>query len=69
MTMFDLLGVEIKVGDRVVYGKSSRYNPIGVGVVQEITDRDIVVLGDGNTRPGKIPFFNAKSRMVVINNS
>ena len=61
----DLRGVEIELGDRVAYGKSCRYDPIHIGTVKEITDKEIHILGDGNTKVGKLPLFHTK-RIIVL---
>lgn len=52
--MKDYFNKEIQVGDLVVYGKSSRYNPLNVGVVQEVDENSMKVLGHGNTKAGEI---------------
>ena len=63
--IYDMLGKEISVGDSVVYGKSDRDNPINVGVVKNITEEEIHILGRGNVKVGKLPRFHAK-RVVVL---
>lgn len=52
--MKDYFNKEIQVGDLVVYGKSSRYNPLNIGVVQEVSEDSMKVLGHGNTKAGEI---------------
>lgn len=67
--MKDYFGREIKVGDLVVYGKSSRYNPLNVGVVQEVGEDSMKVLGHGNTKAGEISCYsrdNGVNKRVVI---
>lgn len=68
--MKDLRGVEIQIGDRVVYGKSDRYNPIKIGTVMDLKEKSITVLGDGNQKTGKIPHYpnlsDINDRIVVL---
>ena len=68
--MKDYFGREINVGDTVVYGKSSRYNPLAVGVVQEVFTDSMKVLGHGNTKAGEItcPWMDSgvNKRVVVL---
>ena len=65
--MTDLLGKMIKVGDAVVYGKSSRHDPINVGIVVSIDDDGTInIKGKGNHKLS--PICN-KSRIVVLPDS
>lgn len=52
--MKDYFGREIQVGDLVAYGKSDRWKPLNVGVVQEVSKDSMKVLGHGNTKVGEI---------------
>ena len=61
----DLRGIEIKVGDRIVYGKSNRDNPIKLGKVISINEDFIEVLGDGNKKTGNIKnYWN--NRILIL---
>lgn len=60
----DRLGNVINLDDRIVYGVSNRYDPIHTGVVIDITENGVVVLGDGNTKTGLIRL--PSTRIVVI---
>ncbi|QDP66527.1 MAG: hypothetical protein Tp1111DCM1126091_33 [Prokaryotic dsDNA virus sp.] len=68
--MKDYFKREISVGDFIVYGKSSRHKPLNVGVVQEVTEDTLTVLGDGNSKPGEIRCHhhvdNGVNKRVVI---
>ena len=67
--MKDYFGKEIQVGDLVVYGKSSRHNPLNVGVVQEVSEDSMKVLGNGNTKAGEIscyPSDNGVNKRVIV---
>ena len=68
--MKDLRGVDIKKGDRIVYGKSDRHNPIKIGKVEEVQEKALIVLGDGNVKTGKIPHYphvsDTNERIVVL---
>lgn len=61
--MKDMRGIEIKVGDRVVYGKSNRNNPINMGVIKRIEGKSLYILGDGSTREGNVGY---SSRILVL---
>ena len=61
----DIRGVEIKVGDRIVYGKSSRYKPVGIGTITRIEDDKLFVLGDGNKKEGEIGYY-CDTRVLVL---
>lgn len=52
--MKDYFGRDIQVGDLVVYGKSSREKPIGVGRVQSVEQHTMVVMGLNSSKPGEI---------------
>ena len=58
----DMNGSEIKVGDKIVYGKSSREHPIKKGVVINSNGKNIEVLGDGNKKTG----FISHERILVL---
>lgn len=60
----DIRGVIIIEGDRVIYGKSCRYNPIKMGTVQKVDGKQLTVLGDGNSKPGVIN--NSDSSRVLV---
>lgn len=60
----DMMDNKICVGDDVVYGKSSRYQPIKLGVVKEIVDAGVIVLGEGNSKTGLIQ--NPEQRMISL---
>lgn len=64
--LLDLLGRSVRKGDKVVYGKSDRHNPLAIGKVLEITDEYVKVMGESNVREGKIPMSHAKNRIVRI---
>lgn len=68
--MKDLRGIEIKAGDRIVYGKSDRHNPIKIGAVIDVEEKVLVVKGDGNVKEGRIPHYphvsDINSRIVVL---
>lgn len=67
--MKDYFGVEIQVGDLVVYGKSSRDNPVGVGIVQDVIDSEIEVMGLNNSKPGIIRSYRRQDkncRIIVL---
>tara|TARA_Y100000593_G_scaffold94032_1_gene191270 strand:+ start:55338 stop:55553 length:216 start_codon:yes stop_codon:yes gene_type:complete len=57
------------VGDLVVYGKSDRWKPLNVGVVQEVGEDSMKVLGHENTKAGEISCYsrdNGVNKRVVI---
>lgn len=64
--LFDRLGIQLRVGDTAAYGKSNRNKPIGIGVIQDINTEEVVIQGIGNTKPGRIPRFNAEKRLVLV---
>jgi hypothetical protein len=67
--MKDYFNKEIKVGDLVVYGKSDRWKPLNVGVVQEVDRDSMKVLGHGNAKAGEISCYrgdNGVNKRVVI---
>lgn len=69
--MKDYFKREINVGDFIVYGKSSRHDPLNVGVVQEVTENTLKVLGDGNSQPGTIHCYphvdhGINQRVIVL---
>ncbi len=67
--MKDYFGKEIQVGDLVVYGKSSRHNPLNIGVVKEVSHSVMEVLGHGNTKQGKIECYlrdNGVNKRVIV---
>ena len=59
-------GVEIKKDDRVVYGKSSRYEPIKIGTVVKVESNSVHILGDGNKKIGQISDSWHGSRIAVL---
>lgn len=61
---YDMLGNEISIDDNIVYGKSSRYNPIKLGVVHDINEKGIVVLGEGNSKTGLLQ--DTKTRVLSL---
>ena len=61
--MKDLRGVEIKKGDRVVYGKSDRSYPIAIGTVDTVYNNGVDILGDGRTKCG---FILSPERIIVL---
>lgn len=66
--MKDYFGVTIKAGNTVVYGKSSRENPLGVGIVRSVSETSMEVLGHGCSKVGTIR-KNARdtfNRRVVV---
>lgn len=67
--MRDYFGVTIQEGDIVVYGKSCRYNPLAVGIVQSVSEDSMKVLGHGCTKVGEIRCHNGDkgvNRRVVV---
>lgn len=68
--MKDYFGKEIRTGDLVVYGKSDRWRPLNVGVVQEVSEDSMKVLGHGNTKAGEIscPWMDkgVNKRVIVL---
>lgn len=62
----DMRGVVISVGDYIVYGKSNRNYPVHMGTVMSIEEDGIKVLGDGNTKQGKLTKYWAGSRVLVL---
>lgn len=68
--MKDYFKREISVGDFIVYGKSSRHKPLNVGVVQEVTEDALTVLGNGNSKPGTIHCYphmdNGVNKRVIV---
>ena len=68
--MKDYFKREINVGDFIVYGKSSRHNPLNVGVVKEVTEDALTVLGNGNSKPGTIHCYphmdNGVNKRVIV---
>ena len=49
----DMRGVDIHVGDYVVYGKSNRNYPISIGTIVKVEDNGALhVLGDNNKKVG-----------------
>lgn len=70
ISMFvDMTGVQLEIGQRVVYGKSNRNAPIALGVITDIGDDYVYILGDGNIKAGAISgsHIALNSRIVVIN--
>lgn len=61
----DIRGVLIEEGDYVAYGKSDRDYPIKLGTVQAVLEDTVEILGDGNTKVGKIPSFHTKRILVL----
>ena len=51
--LIDMRGIELEVGQYVAYGKSNIHNPMGMGVITEITDTHIVMMANGGSRPSK----------------
>ena len=64
--MKDALGREVEVGDYVVFGKSNRNNPINFGLVNEVNEDHIVILGNGNTKKSQIDSWSVNKRVFVI---
>lgn len=67
--MKDYFNKEIQVGDLVVYGKSDRWKPLNVGVVQEVDEDSMKVLGRGNTKAGEIScswMDNGVNKRVIV---
>jgi hypothetical protein len=64
----DLRGVTLSVGDIVAYGKSDRNNPINIGTIVDITEKDICILGKGNSKVGKLCHW-AQDRLIVLPNN
>ena len=67
--MKDYFNREIQVGDLVVYGKSDRWRPLNVGVVQEVDEDSMKVLGHGNTKAGEIRcswMDNGVNKRVIV---
>jgi hypothetical protein len=52
--MKDKFGQKLYVGDKIVYGKSDRWNPINAGIIKNVYNNYISVLGTGNKRTGDI---------------
>tara|TARA_R110000850_G_C9686730_1_gene438534 strand:- start:6 stop:236 length:231 start_codon:yes stop_codon:yes gene_type:complete len=65
----DMRGIVILVGDYVMYGKSSRNNPVNLGEVKGVTEAGISVLGDGNSKVGYLSNFTISERVLVLPNS
>jgi len=63
---FDMNGFEIKTGDNIIYGKSSRYYPVKKGVVISIDEENIEVLGEGNKKTGLIHGGWSHERILVF---
>lgn len=63
--MKDMQGDEICEGHRVVYGKSSRNNPINIGTVTRIEGNKLYVLGDGNKKEGEVGHYS-ESRVLIL---
>jgi len=68
MMIYDMRNNKIIVGACIAYGKSSRYRPISIGEVIEITEDDIYILGKGNSKVGKIPLSHLKRIIVLPDN-
>lgn len=63
--LHDMRNIRLEVGQVIAYGKSSRYNPISIGKIISITDKEIEVLGKGNTKTGKLCHW-AQDRIIVL---
>ncbi|UZV41276.1 hypothetical protein vBVpaMR16F_210 [Vibrio phage vB_VpaM_R16F] len=59
----DMRGIEVSVGDIIVYGKSDRNNPINIGKIMSIDGDYMKVLGKGNTKAGEI---NIKWKRFIV---
>lgn len=64
--MKDMRGIEIKTGDRVVYGKNCRHEPIKLGVVKKVESKSVYILGDGNKKIGQISDNWKGSKVLVL---
>ena len=64
--MKDLRGVEINIGDRIIYGKSDRNNPIKLGYVKSIDGSNVNVLGDGNKKVGVLYSRRENSERILV---
>ncbi len=65
MAIKDMRGVEIFAGDVIVYGKSSRYDPIHRGTVVMVGEDFIEVRGKGNSKTGTIS-MRGDNRVLVL---
>lgn len=63
--MKDMRGVELSIGDIVVYGKSSRYHLINIGTVTGLTEDYIEILGRNNIKVGNLPKSHS-GRVIVL---
>lgn len=68
--VLDMVGNELREGDIVVYGKSSRYDPINIGRVKciDIDNDEIHVLGRGNSKVG-VTRLSYSRRMLQLDDS
>ena len=61
----DRRGIELEVGQYVAYGKSNRDSPIAIGVIIEITDRQLKIRSNGYSRLSLIPIKHTR-RIIVL---